>query len=374
MFYSRSVTEHLALYPQLLLMYNGIIKIGNPSVSVPVLFDTGSCQLWIEKSLLGKSSTYVSQNRVAPTISYLDGTVVDGFFSNDDVTIGNTTVRNLEFETATSIRGDLQSVEDPIRAIMGLCYSGRGSSSTNFIEASVASRLMTNRLFSYYVEEHSKSAVLTFDDVVQKNGTVGDIVYSPIDSSSSSWGLTMTKMSIGNVTVLTEETTAVVDTGTSLVIVPSDIALNVGKLLNFSFRNGYFTGACKNVLNRTLSLSFYNMDLSLPLENLMLSEDGISCTSTVIEGSPGLIVLGNAFLKHFLTVFDADKARVGFISRSNGSFIDPSQNGPTDKNIGNDDWKNITAYVFVAVVSLGVFTSIILLLRSFYRSYRFSEV
>uniref|UniRef100_A0A7N0TMY7 Peptidase A1 domain-containing protein n=1 Tax=Kalanchoe fedtschenkoi TaxID=63787 RepID=A0A7N0TMY7_KALFE len=93
--------------------YYGEIGIGTPPQNFTVIFDTGSANLWVPSSLCffslpcyfhrryssGRSSTY-RRNGTLASIRYGSG-AVSGFFSNDNVRIGNLVVINQQFIEAT---------------------------------------------------------------------------------------------------------------------------------------------------------------------------------------------------------------------------------------------------------------------------------
>ena len=64
------------------LVFTGPVSIGNPPIIYDVLFDTGSCPLWVwdgnRNAELKKSQTFTDLYKRGEPISYLDGTKIEG--------------------------------------------------------------------------------------------------------------------------------------------------------------------------------------------------------------------------------------------------------------------------------------------------------
>uniref|UniRef100_A0ACD5VF24 Uncharacterized protein n=1 Tax=Avena sativa TaxID=4498 RepID=A0ACD5VF24_AVESA len=97
--------------------YVGQIGVGSPPQNFTVVFDTGSSNLWVPsadcyfslacyfhpKYVSGRSSTY-KENGTPAALHYGKGAIF-GFYSEDQVTIGDTVVKNQEFIEATYEHG-----------------------------------------------------------------------------------------------------------------------------------------------------------------------------------------------------------------------------------------------------------------------------
>ncbi|MBA0576868.1 hypothetical protein Golob_024201 [Gossypium lobatum] len=110
-------TDIVALKNYMDAQYYGEIGIGTPPQKFTVIFDTGSSNLWVpstkcyfsvacffhSKYKASESSTY-KKNGKSASIQYGTG-AISGFFSNDNVKVGNLVVKDQEFIEATKEPG-----------------------------------------------------------------------------------------------------------------------------------------------------------------------------------------------------------------------------------------------------------------------------
>merc|ERR1711990_980865 len=113
----------------------GQLTIGTPPQTLKVIFDTGSSNLWVPSKKTStihwnplhakydssKSSTYI-KNGTDFAIRYGSGSLT-GFVSEDDVTIGNITVKKQLFAEATDEPG-LAFKIGKMDGIMGMAWQG----------------------------------------------------------------------------------------------------------------------------------------------------------------------------------------------------------------------------------------------------------
>jgi phytepsin len=102
-----SDSDAVPLVDYLNTQYFGVIGLGTPPQNFTVIFDTGSSNLWVPSSKCyfsiacylhpkyksSKSNTYKADGEKCQ-ISYGSG-AISGFFSNDDVLVGDLVVKNL---------------------------------------------------------------------------------------------------------------------------------------------------------------------------------------------------------------------------------------------------------------------------------------
>jgi hypothetical protein len=62
----------------------------------------------------------------------------------------------------------------------------------------------------------------------------------PVDTTDGYWGITMDNVKIGNTPFLSTPSRAIVDTGSSLIVFPKELALEVAKSYNAIDNNGTF--------------------------------------------------------------------------------------------------------------------------------------
>lgn len=112
----------------------------------------------------------------------------------------------------------------------------------------------------------------------------------------------------------------VIDSGTSMIIVPSRIARDINNALGgaYSEQSGYYMVDCNQVeqmpnFRFKLGNDGYEFDLQ-PREYIIRYMD--ECYSTIsgfdIQANGGPVwILGDAFLRHYYAVFDAENERIG---------------------------------------------------------------
>merc|ERR1711865_1029241 len=189
--------------------YYGPITIGTPPQTFNVIFDTGSSNLWISsgsnwqplnfhsKYKSTKSSTYV-KNGTKFSIAYGSG-ALSGFISEDTVNLGGVDVPNALFAEATSEPG-LAFKLGKFDGLMGMAFE---SIAVDGIKPAWYAAVGDAKLFGVYLGG-TDTAHYT-----------GDISYFPV-SRAKYWQVSVDSFSVGNLT----KVEAILDTGTSLLVVP----------------------------------------------------------------------------------------------------------------------------------------------------------
>lgn len=283
--------------------------------------DTGSSNLWVPGSECGSIACYLHQkydssgsstykkNGSEFGIRYGSGEV-SGYISQDTLTIGDLKVKNQLFGETTNEPG-LAFAFGRFDGILGLGYD---TISVNHIPPPfynmIDQGLLDEPVFSFYLGDTSKSteSVATFGGV-DKSFYEGKMVKLPLRRKAY-WEVNLDAITFGKETADMEGTGAILDTGTSLIAMPTDYAelLNaqIGAKKGF---NGQYTVECNkrdSLPDMTFTLSGYNFTISA--FDYILEVQG-SCISSFqgidLGGNIGpLFILGDAFLRyvfHFLT-------------------------------------------------------------------------
>lgn len=209
------------------------IAIGSPPQEFKVVLDTGSSNLWVPSSdcssiacyLHSKydhsgSSTY-KKNGSEFGIRYGSGEVA-GYISQDTVQIGDLKIKNQLFGEATSEPG-LAFAFGKFDGILGLGYD---TISVNKIPPPfynmVEQGLLDEPVFSFYLGNTDEESVATFGGV-DKSHYKGDFVKIPLRRKAY-WEVQLDAISFGKETAELENTGAILDTGTSLIALPTAYA------------------------------------------------------------------------------------------------------------------------------------------------------
>lgn len=211
------------------------ISIGTPPQDFKVVLDTGSSNLWVPSQQCGsiacylhtkydssESSTYKA-NGSAFEIQYGSGSL-SGFISNDVVTVGDLKIKNQDFAEATEEPG-LAFAFGRFDGIMGLGYD---TISVNKIVPPFYSmldqKLLDEPVFAFYLSDTSSGAEseVTFGGVDESHYT-GKMTKIPLRRKAY-WEVDLDAISFGDATAQLDNTGVILDTGTSLIALPSTLA------------------------------------------------------------------------------------------------------------------------------------------------------
>jgi saccharopepsin len=212
------------------------ISIGTPPQEFKVVLDTGSSNLWVPSSECNSiacylhskydhssSSTY-KKNGSSFEIRYGSGEL-SGFVSQDTFQIGDLKAKNQDFAEATSEPG-LAFAFGRFDGIMGLGYN---TISVNGIVPPFYNMLdqglLDEPVFSFYLsdtnDESSESEAM-FGGVNTDHYT-GKLTKIPLRRKAY-WEVNLDAITFGDDTAEMDDTGVILDTGTSLIALPSTMA------------------------------------------------------------------------------------------------------------------------------------------------------
>ncbi|EKM80080.1 hypothetical protein AGABI1DRAFT_113304 [Agaricus bisporus var. burnettii JB137-S8] len=304
------------------------IQIGSPPQTFKVILDTGSSNLWVPsvkctsiacflhtKYDSGQSSTYKA-NGSTFEIQYGSG-AMEGFVSQDQLQIGDLTINGQDFAEATKEPG-LAFAFGKFDGILGLGYD---TISVNHIVPPfykmIEQNLLDERVFSFRLGSSDEDGGEAVFGGIDESAYKGKMHYVPIRQKAY-WEVQLDKISLGGEELELENTGAAIDTGTSLIALPSDMA----EMLNTQIGakkswNGQYTIDCAKVASLP-ELTFHFGGRAFPLkgEDYVLNVQG-SCISSFTGldinlpwGS--LWIIGDVFLRRYYTVYDLGRDAVGF--------------------------------------------------------------
>jgi len=306
--------------------YFSDIEIGTPPQSFKVVLDTGSSNLWVpsadcssiacylhNKFDHSSSSTY-TKNGSEFKIAYGSGSL-EGYVSQDTVTIGDLTVKDLLFAEATAEPG-LAFAFGRFDGIMGLAYD---TISVNgivppFYEM-VNKGMLDEPVFAFYLGDQEEGSVVTFGGV-DKSHYTGELTKIPLRRKAY-WEVDLDAIALGDESAEFENTGAILDTGTSLIVLPTTMAELINK--DIGAKKGFggsYTIECDkraSLPDMTFTLSGTNWTIS-PYDYTIEAQG--SCISAFqgmdIPAPAGpLVILGDAFLRRYYSVYDHGSDSVG---------------------------------------------------------------
>jgi saccharopepsin len=306
--------------------YFSEITIGTPPQTFKVVLDTGSSNLWVPSQSCSSiacylhstydssaSSTY-KKNGSEFEIHYGSGSL-SGFISNDVFSIGDLKVKDQDFAEATNEPG-LAFAFGRFDGILGLGYD---SLSVNGIVPPfyqmVNQELLDEPVFAFYLADSEGESEAVFGGV-DKNHYEGKIEYIPLRRKAY-WEVDLESIAYGDEVAELEDTGVILDTGTSLNVLPSSLAELLNKEMGAKKGyNGQYTVDCsKKSSLPDITFNLAGSNYSLPASDYILEVSG-SCISTFqgmdIPAPAGpLAILGDAFLRRYYSVYDLGRNAVG---------------------------------------------------------------
>ncbi|KAM1108628.1 hypothetical protein ACFX13_005334 [Malus domestica] len=242
--------------------YYGEIAIGTPPQPFTVIFDTGSANLWVPSSKCyfsfacyfharyksGQSKTY-KKNGTSASIQYGTG-AISGFFSEDNVKVGDIVVKNQDFIEATSEPG-LTFLAAKFDGLLGLGFQeisvgGAVPVWYNMIKQG----LIKEPVFSFWLNRNAQEEAggeIVFGGV-DPNHYKGKHTYVPV-TKKGYWQFEMGDVLIGGKPsgYCAGGCYAIADSGTSLVAGPTTVVALINQAIGAS---GVVSQECKAVVNQ----------------------------------------------------------------------------------------------------------------------------
>jgi saccharopepsin len=304
------------------------IEIGTPPQIFKVILDTGSSNLWVpsthctsiacflhSKYDSGASSTYKA-NGSEFSIQYGSGSM-EGFVSQDSLTIGDLTIKHQDFAEATKEPG-LAFAFGKFDGILGLGYD---TISVNHITppfySMINADLLHSPVFSFRLGSSEEDGGEAVFGGIDHSAYSGKIHYVPVRRKAY-WEVELEKVSFGDDELELENTGAAIDTGTSLIALPTDVAEMLNAQIGATKSwNGQYQVDCAKVPDLP-DLTFYFNGKPYPLKgtDYILEVQGtcISSFTGLDINLPGgsLWIIGDVFLRRYFTVYDLGRDAVGF--------------------------------------------------------------
>jgi len=308
--------------------YFSEITIGTPPQSFKVVLDTGSSNLWVPSQECGSiacylhtkydssaSSTY-KKNGTSFEIRYGSGSL-SGFVSQDTMTIGDLSIKKQDFAEATEEPG-LAFAFGRFDGILGL---GFDTISVNRIVPPfynmIDQGLLDEPVFAFYLGDtkDGDTSEAIFGGIDESHYT-GKITYIPLRRKAY-WEVDLDAITFGDATAPLDGTGVILDTGTSLIALPSTLAELLNKEMGATKGyNGQYSVECEkrdSLPDMSFTLSGYNFTIT-PYD-YVLEVQG-SCISAFMgmdfpEPVGPLAILGDAFLRKWYSVYDLGKGTVG---------------------------------------------------------------
>jgi hypothetical protein len=317
--------------------YYGLVQLGTPQQDLRVIYDSGSSNLWvsnIKPSIFSLSkhnyydhslsSTYVA-NGTTFAIEYGSGPVA-GEYSADTMSVGGVDIPGYTFAEADDVSG--LGPAYAVGKFDGICGMAWDDISVDGVQtplrALVESGKLDDPVFAFYLGSGGADGELTIGGVNPDRYT-GDFHYVPVVEMVSGitgyWEIVLEDVQVNGASISAAKR-GVVDSGTSLVVVPTDeiksIAAAVGaKQLSIipPFDREYTIDCTADA--PSIDFKIDGRTYSLAKEDYSLDQGSGECLfafmGTDIPAPVGpLIIMGDVFMRAHYCKFDVGQKRVGF--------------------------------------------------------------
>ncbi|KAK3988981.1 pepsin [Cladorrhinum sp. PSN332] len=211
------------------------VTIGTPPQTLSLDLDTGSSDLWVFSSLTptnqvrgqeiytpSKSSTSKVLSGHTWSITYGDGSGSRGTVYTDNFTIGGLEASSQAVQTANQVSSGF-TTEPHIDGLVGL-----GFSTLNTVSPSSQLTFFDNTKSKLdapvFAADLKYKATGTYDfGFIDKEKYTGEITYTPVNNKPGYWTFTSTGYGVGQGNFTEQPITAIADTGTTLVYLPTAI-------------------------------------------------------------------------------------------------------------------------------------------------------
>jgi cathepsin D len=312
------------------LSYFSQIKFGSKGKDMWMLLDTGAANTWVMGSNCTTSAclahdTFGSQDsstlHVMTTpwsVSYGTGTV-EGVTVTDTVAFANYSVQ-MGFGSATVTSNDFNNY--PMDGILGLGRTASNQIGTPTVMQVLDDKnLLQANILGIHLQRNSdgaKDGQITFGGV-DRSKFQGSLSYTAtVSADSNLWEIPVDDVAVSGTSCKLAGRSAIIDTGTSYVLMPPADA----KMLHAQIPGSTNTGGSPNYMipcstTKTIQFTFSGVIYSVQPKDYVGKADstGKMCTSNIIGQqaySANQWILGDVFLKNVYTVFDFDKDRIGF--------------------------------------------------------------
>jgi phytepsin len=241
--------------------YYGEIAIGTPPQKFKVIFDTGSSNLWVPSSKCyfslacwvhpkfksKKSSTYTKIGKPC-SIRYGTGSI-SGFFSQDNVKVGDLVVKDQEFIEASK-EGALPFLIAKFDGILGLGFQEISVGDAVPVWYNMVDQgLVKEKVFSFWLnrnQDANEGGEIVFGGV-DPNHFIGEHTYVPV-TKKGYWQFEMGDFLIGNRSTgfCSGGCAAIADSGTSLLAGPTNVVTQINHAIG---AEGVVSMECKQIIS-----------------------------------------------------------------------------------------------------------------------------
>lgn len=345
----------------------------------PLIVDTGSAYLWVygddcQQELCQAASVYTPSASSASTstetfaLAYVTGTA-SGEVVQDNIIVNRlATTEQFRFGVADQVPDFFASY--PVSGIFGL-PSSDSSSIESIISALYDSNAIASKRFSIALgevgisqenssSEFNNAGIFAIGEPIEELYT-GEIKYSSLlNDAGTYWKIQIEQVVIGDTLVQFNESdtingvestiarAAIVDSGTTVLALPEQDALDLHTFFELSITDGTnFAVLCNSTLNINLQLNGHNWTLTADeyLGDPYATDSPFYgyCVSN-IQGIQGMEswILGAVFLKTVYADFNLEEQEVGFATRNDNVILTSTETSSSSSVTSQAYYGNVT--------------------------------
>ncbi|KAI8993687.1 aspartic peptidase domain-containing protein [Pilobolus umbonatus] len=314
------------------LEYLGEVGIGTPPQVFRMNFDTGSADVWVPSVFCTQvcglhrrfnpqgSSSFSGDVNNTWTIRYGDGSSVLGYVGEDYIQIGDVRSPNetIGLVTYESFKFTNDRYMDGIfgLAFPSLSFTKRN---TTVAEQMYDQGLIDSPTVSFYL--NNDGGKVSFGEIDSAYYT-GEIQYIPT-TQKQYWEVNINSIRVNGSDIPGSAQSALVDTGTTLIILPVDVSDTIhANIPNAVYRPSFGwllpCAFADDQSDNAVDFFIGNIQLSIPYHSLVRTvrasneTDEPLCLSGIAGAETTQSILGDTFLKVYFTVFNYRTASIGF--------------------------------------------------------------
>lgn len=302
------------------------IQVGASGKAMQMLIDTGAANTWMmgsdcssepclaHNTFGAKDSISLRETDSEFNLTYGSGTV-SGLIFNDAVKMADFSI-SLSFGSASVVSNEFSFY--PMDGILGL---GRSTSSSvkapTFMEAIHNRNVLQKNLLGIHLQRNSDGSTdgeLNFGSP-NTNRYTGNVSYTSTVKGSDLWEITIDDAAVDGVKCGFSGKTAIIDTGTSFLLLPPRDAQRIHKLIPGSQQEGEtFEIPC--LASVPVQITISKITYNIPPKDYLGKpvSGGNLCASNIIGKDtfgPDRWLVGDVFLKNVYTIFDFDQDKIG---------------------------------------------------------------
>lgn len=319
--------------------YIATIQIGTPPQNFNILMDSGSADFWVgsencqsqqgtcgNHTFLGsKSSSSFVQSNQNFNVTYGSGSVA-GVLCKDNINMAGLQLNNHTFGVANEESVQFSADTVPFDGLMGLAQSTLSNEKVPTPVESLASQgLISSAISSFKISrlaDQLNDGEVTFGGLDPTKFVASSLITIPNVSKIGFWEGALNAITVNGQNTGMTGRTAILDTGTTLIIAPPADTLAVMAMLGGKCDTQQCTIPCTS--NASVALSFGNASFAIdPRDMVVLPVDSNDPTGDCTAGiQPGIIgtdtewLVGDVFLKNAYLSVDTSNNQISLAKLS----------------------------------------------------------